>query len=303
MSPVPDEIAAVLARIPFLAGATDDLTAQPLQGGQSLNNANFLVRCGRDAAEYVLRVATPNAAAHLGVSRQEEIAAARAAAGAGLAPEVLWADGEAGHLLTRRVTGGRHWEAAELREPRNRVRVADALRRLHGITTAPGHNGAIFRRIERLVEGAARLGLETPPGLTEHRRRLQGIEAVRAAERGRTPPGLNHNDFWLNNFLDDGEHLWLLDWEFAGRGDGLYDLATTALAGGYTDEDAAALLGEYGLDRPSDRAALAEMKWVVLFFEGVWSLVMHGLRGSDTSVPGGYDYLDHSRRMFSRMGG
>jgi thiamine kinase-like enzyme len=254
-----------------------------------------------DGGEYVLRVATGTAVTHLGVRRNEEIAAARAAADAGLAPEVLYADPAAGHLLTRRVAGGRHWVAAELREPANRARVADALRRLHGITTTPGEDAAVFRRIEQLLASAARLGLGLPPGLPEHRHRLRDIEAQRASDRDRMPPGLNHNDFWLNNFLDDGERLWLLDWEFAGRGDGLYDLATTVIAAGYADEEAARLLGEYGLDRPSDRAALADMKWVVLFFEAAWSLVMDGLRGSDTSVPGGYDYRGHARRMFDHL--
>lgn len=296
-----EDVAAIVTRIPVLAGRTEP-QIQPLQGGQSLKNANFLVRYG-DRDEYVLRVATRTAVTHLGVNRDEEIAAARAAADAGLAPEVLYADPATGHLLTRRVVGGRHWSATELREPAKRARAADALRRLHRITGTPGDTGAVFRRIEHLLASAAGLGLELPPGLPEQRRRLRDIEAQRTSDRDRMPPGLNHNDFWLNNFLDDGERLWLLDWEFAGRGDGLYDLATTAFAGGYSDEETTRLLGDYGLDRLSDRAALAEMKWVVLFFEAAWSLVMHGLRGSDTSLPGGYDYRDHARRMFEHLSG
>lgn len=300
MSSSPEDIAAILSRIPALAGTTKP-QVQPLQGGQSLNNANFLVRPGGGHDEYVLRVATRTAVTHLGVRWDEEIAAARAAADAGLAPEVLYADPDAGHLLTRRVTGGRHWAASELSEPANRARVADALRRLHRISTTPGDDAAVFRRVEHLLASAVRLGLELPPRLPEHGHRLRDIEARRASDRDRMPPGLNHNDFWLNNFLDDGERLWLLDWEFAGRGDGLYDLATTAFAGGYTDDEAERLLGDYGLDRPSDRAALAEIKWVVIFFEAAWSLVMDGLRGSDASVPGGYDYRGHARRMFDRL--
>lgn len=294
-----EDIAAILARIPALARTTEP-EVQPLQGGQSLNNTNFLVRSS-DRDEYVLRVATQTAVTHLGVRRDEEIAAARAAADAGLAPEVLYADSAAGHLLTRRVVGGRHWVAAELGEPAKRARVADALRRLHRITTTPGDNAAVFRRIEHLLASAVQLGLELPLGLPEQRQRLRDIEAQRAADRDRMPPGLNHNDFWLNNFLDDGERLWLLDWEFAGRGDGLYDLATAAFAGGYNDDEAARLLGDYGLDRLSDRAALTDMKWVVLFFEAAWSLVMDGLRGSDTSISGGYDYRGHARRMFDHL--
>jgi len=90
MDSSPEDIAAILARIPALAGTTEP-QVQPLEGGPSLNNANFLVRSG-ERDEYVLRVATPTAVTHLGVRWEEEIAAARAAADAGLAPEVLYAD-------------------------------------------------------------------------------------------------------------------------------------------------------------------------------------------------------------------
>jgi len=67
MDSSPEDIAAILARIPALAGTTEP-QVQPLEGGPSLNNANFLVRSG-ERDEYVLRVATPTAVTHLGVRR------------------------------------------------------------------------------------------------------------------------------------------------------------------------------------------------------------------------------------------
>jgi thiamine kinase-like enzyme len=231
---------------------------------------------------------------HLGVRRSEEFSAARAAAEADLAPPVLFADDTAGHTLIPFIAG-RHWERDEFREPQNITRVAQTLRRLHGITDISGEDGSVYRRVERLMESARTLGLPLPPNLEDCRKRLRDIEAEQASGPC-AASGLNHNDFWANNFLDDGERLWLLDWEFAGRGDGLYDLATTAMAGGFGPEEEARLLGEYGHDPTMGREALWSMRWVVLFFEAAWSLVMHGLHGS-----GGYDYADHSRKMFARM--
>lgn len=117
-------------------------------------------------------------------------------------------------------------------------------------------------------------------------------------------PGLAHNDLWANNFLDDGEHLSLLDWEFSGTGDGMIDLATLSLAGNYSEEEQRTLLVAYGLNAPDDFATLQTMKWAVRFFEAGWALVMHGLRGSgsDTSgKQGDYNYLAHASRMFERL--
>ena len=37
-----------------------------------------------------------------------------------------------------------------------------------------------------------------------------------------------HNDLLTANFLDDGERLRILDWEYAGMGDRFFDLANFA---------------------------------------------------------------------------
>jgi thiamine kinase-like enzyme len=291
---LPGEVMDLIAVIPHLAGTTaGELQVRPLQGGPSLNNTSWHVTAA--GREYVLRVAAAGAVSHLGVRRSEELGAARAAAAAGVGPPLLYADETAGHTLTPFIPG-RHWERTEFCLPRNITRVAQTLRLLHSITGTPGENGSVYRRVERLLENSAALGLSLPPNINDYRRRLKDIEAERASCQ-LVPSGLNHNDFWANNFLDDGETLWLLDWEFAGRGDGLYDLATAAMAGGLAPEEEARLVGEYGLDPAEGRNSLRQMRWVVLFFEAAWALVMHGLRGPES----GYDYGDHSHKMFARM--
>ena len=149
----------------------------------------------------------------------------------------------------------------------------------------------------RSMASASALGLPLPAQIERHRVWLREFAARRAADT-RFGPGLCHNDLWANNFLDDGERLWLLDWEFGGVGDGLYDLATVAMAGRYDSDGERALLDAYGPAEPGDREALAGMKQVVRAFEGAWALVMHGLRGSD----GDFDYRAYAQRTFDALG-
>ena len=116
--------------------------------------------------------------------------------------------------------------------------------------------------------------------------------------------GLAHNDLWANNFLDDGAHLYLVDWEFSGTGDTLIDLATISMAGRYSEEEQSALLRALGLTKPGDIATLQTIKWVVWFFEAARALVMHGIRGSGSAAagePGAYNYDNHARIMFERL--
>jgi thiamine kinase-like enzyme len=293
----PAEVWEVIGRVPVLA-ALRDLQVELLQGVQSLNNTIWTVRESRGGEKYVLRMANPIAVTHLGVRRDEEEAAARAAASVGLAPEVLYYDAEHGHMVTPWIEAV-SWEPKDFRDPVQMSRVIDALRRLHAVIDLPGDPASVFRRIERLVESAHDFNLETPSQLAEYQRQLLDIEASRQSD-GRVP-GLNHNDFWANNLLDSGDRLWLVDWEFAGRGDGLYDLATTSMAGEFSPADDDRMLGEYAVNG-LDRAALASMKWVVRFFEAAWSLVMDGLSpGTNDSPSTAFDYLAHSRRMFDSL--
>jgi thiamine kinase-like enzyme len=279
-APSPAELQAILARIPQLQAA-GEIHAAPLEGVISLNNFNYHVHV--DGSDYLLRAAAETAH-YLGIRRDEELACTAAAAQAGIAPELIYTDPQ-GNLLSRFIQG-RHWESADFHTPAAMARLGDVLSRLHAIQGVPAE-GSVLRRIERLLDSAHTLGLEIPPPA-----RLL-LERLRTKDRPPRFPGLSHNDFWPNNFLDDGEKLYLVDWEFSGHGDGLYDLASISIGAGYDPQEQHALLAAYGAPQPDVFAELQEMKNVVLFFESAWALVMHGLRGSS-----GYDYLGGAQRLY-----
>ena len=52
-----------------------------------------------------------------------------------------------------------------------------------------------------------------------------------------------HNDLLNANFLDDGERLCIVDWEYAGMGDRFFDLANFSI-NHELDADASAVLLE-----------------------------------------------------------
>jgi len=287
-SDLPPAVAAIIPQIIQWAHARS-IQAYPLPNVISLNNTNYQVIV--DDQQYVMRVAseTPH---WLGVRRAEERAAALAAAQAGVWPPILYAD-EFGNLVTSFIQG-RQWEAYEFHEPANRLRLVQALRRLHAVRDAPA-NGSVFRRIEHLIRSATTLGVALPDGLDRHLTALARIEAQRAGDT-RFRPGLCHNDCWANNFIDDGTQIWMVDWEFGGDGDGLFDLATLTLSGRSTEQQQLAFLNDYGYTEPDDLGQLHSMIYVVWCFEALWALVQHGLRGSND-----YDYQSHAQRMFQRM--
>jgi thiamine kinase-like enzyme len=291
-APVPAEVYAIAGRVPGWEGRRD-LEVVPTAEGLSFNNLNYRVTV--DGAEYILRVGEPNVR-HLGVRRADEREAVFAASRAGICPEVLYFDAD-GNMVTAFVSG-RHWEREEFHDETKLRRLAETLRRLHAIQGVPA-NGSVFRRIESLLESARAFRLELPANLDAQLTLLGQIEAERKADP-HSRPGLVHGDLWFGNFLDDGERLYLLDWEFGGTGDGLYDLATVVLAAAYSDaysdEEQAQLLRFYGYNAPDALLQLKNMIYARFFFEGAWSLVQHRLRGSED-----YDLRLHSRDMFQRL--
>jgi thiamine kinase-like enzyme len=76
------------------------------------------------------------------------------------------------------------------------------------------------------------------------------------------------------NLIDDGERLWLLDWEYAGAGHPLFDLAHASTATGLSPDQQRALLEAYPGRLPT--AALAELqifRVVALLRETLWSTI------------------------------
>lgn len=64
------------------------------------------------------------------------------------------------------------------------------------------------------------------------------------AEADGAPVCLTHNDFFYLNFLIDGnDHLYLIDWEYAGMGDYANDFGTYVVCCECSDEEAAARAG------------------------------------------------------------
>jgi thiamine kinase-like enzyme len=59
---------------------------------------------------------------------------------------------------------------------------------------------------------------------------------------------LCHNDLHHLNILDDGKRLWIVDWEYGGCGDPLFDLASFLCQHESTHEERHVLLSAYAGD-------------------------------------------------------
>jgi thiamine kinase-like enzyme len=211
---------------------------------------------------WFVRLGHPGALA-LGVDRVSECSLLASVAAAGLAPEVVACEPAAGLLVTRFVTG-RTWQAADVALEANLQRLAKCLRTLHGLHVPAGIQAVRYARQARRLRAGLPSGADDAR-LHERADRLFG----RIDDRG-FAPALCHHDLHHLNVLDDGERLWLVDWEYGGRGDPLMDLAGFLAMHELSPPATAQFLAAYGGLPPGDQALVEAARWAFDYVQWLW---------------------------------
>ena len=263
-----DEVRAVLQHVPVLQGRESTITA--LGGG--LTNRNY--RVDTAGATYVLRIAGTGTE-HLGIDRDRELACSLSAAEAGVGPEVVASLPEHHALLTGFVHG-RLLKADDIRRPEVLRRVAQTLRRYHDHPVA-AELGAFspFATIRAYHAQACASGLAVPGELDGALELLGNIEKELHTDE---PPCLCHNDLLPANFIDDGQSLRVIDWEYGGLGDRFFDLGNFAASAELDELQARELLaGYFGEVRPEHARRLHLMRTVSDLREATWGFVQAGI--------------------------
>jgi thiamine kinase-like enzyme len=246
MSDTETEARAAMASIPALAGYSG-----PLERMGGLTNKVFR------AGDLVLRI--PGAGTEEYIDRANEAAAAYAAAAAGVSPEVL-------HFDDRGVMVARFIDAAVTMSPeafRSRAgapaRAGRAFRRLHRSGATFPFRFELFTMIEDYLAILATKDVALPPGYHDVVAEAKTVRAALDASPVELAPC--HCDPLCENFLDTGDVMWIVDWEYSGMNDPLWDLGDLSVEGEFdAAEDAEMLTAYFGRE-----ATLAERGRVVVY--------------------------------------
>jgi thiamine kinase-like enzyme len=260
---VPSEAAARVTALPLWSGRVDP---KPLTGG--ITNENFLVEDrGR---RYVVRLGD-DIPVH-GVLRHNELAASRAAHAAGLSPEVIH---HQPGILVLDFIEGKTFAPGDVRDPKNLERIAEIIRRCHHdipkVLRGPAAMFWVFHVIRDYAHSLREAGSRHVPVLPHLLEKSEHLEKA----TGPIDVVFGHNDLLAANLMDDGQRLWLLDWEYSGFNSPLFDLGGVASNSEMPAHQAEALLALY-FDRPVDdhlRRKAAAMSAASLLRETMWSMI------------------------------
>jgi aminoglycoside phosphotransferase (APT) family kinase protein len=262
-------------------------TVTPIEAG--ITNRNFRVDVNDDV--FVLRLAGADTEL-LGIDRDDEVEAGRVAAAAGVGPEVVAFLPELGCVVTRFVDGAPIPEE-RLGDPAVMRSVVASIRAIHGCPAIRA-TFPVFRIVERFRDTAAERGVTIPSAYDDAHEVAARIEVALSAAPA--PLRTCHNDLLNANFLVDGDHTWIVDYEYAGMGDPFFDLGNLSVNNGLDDAAQGLLLAEYFGDvRDVHRGRLALMRIVSDFREAMWGVVQQAISKLD------FDYVGYADRHFTRL--
>ncbi len=226
-----EQVSVALKRIPLLAGiAPDSVTCERLGG---LTNLVYRLEAGDD--RYVLRI--PGEGTEDYIDRKVEGHNARVAADAGVSAEVLFFDDSDGLMLARHLDGCVTMGPSSFKSrPGAPARAAAALKQLHTCGRAFRFRFELFSMIDEYLALLAKLEAPLPDGYHDV---VKEAEAVRQAlDATPAPLAPCHCDPLAENFLDDGARMWIVDWEYSGMNDPLWDLGDVSVEAGFdADQD------------------------------------------------------------------
>jgi thiamine kinase-like enzyme len=257
-----DDVRAAVAAVPMLAGY--DGTVERLGG-----LTNRVYRLGG----YCMRI--PGKGTEEYISRVNEAVAAREAARAGVSPDVLYFDATTGLMVTRFVDGAETMSPQKFKARAGAPALAgQAFRKLHDSGAVFPFRFELFAMIDGYLKVLAGKEVALPEGYHDVVR--EADQSVRAALVAHELPLVAcHCDPLCENFLDTGRRMWIVDWEYAGMNDPLWDLGDLSVEAAFEPAQEDEMMTAYfgGEPRPAERGRIVIYKAMCDLLWTLWGLI------------------------------
>lgn len=240
--------------------------------GGMTNRVYRIVLDGADG-DMVLRI--PGEGTEEYIDRDVEAHNTRAAYRAGVSPEVFFCNPTTGIMLMRHVAGTTMTPDLFRSTPGGPTRAALAFKQLHQSGETFEFRFELFAMIEDYLKVLARLGAELPEGYHDVVSEAASVREAIEAHPARLAPC--HCDPLCENFLDTGSRMWIVDWEYSGMNDPLWDLGDLSVEAGFDaaqDEEMmtaymGATVSEAAFGRMVIYKAMCDLLWTL------WGLIQH----------------------------
>lgn len=248
-----------------------------LEGG--LTNRNFKIETGLDC--YVIRVSEPSSIA-LGINRENEYINSIRAHQAGLGAEVIHRIVDKDILIIKWIDAKTLSPTEIQHQPSLIPRIANALAALHAGPSFQGefHFPSIRKKYLETVINAQYF---LPDQYLEYLPYIEKLEELIDGNPESKVPC--NNDLLAENLMDDGNKIWIIDYEYAGQNEASFEIGNFAHEVGLNDEQLNELCLHYWKENIEQKVARAKA-WSIIARYG-WVL-WASIQDATSSIP--FDY-------------
>lgn len=270
MSEFIGSVQAALRNVPHLRDVTIEESQLARLGG--LTNVVHRV----DLPEGALIVRIPGKGTEAYIDRAVELHNARAAARAGVSAEVIWGDADSGVMISRCVENIVTMTPDLFLEREGSARrAALAFRQLHQSGERFEFRFELFSMIDEYLKVLSGKESDLPDGYHEIVEAAQPVKAILSENESALAPC--HCDPLCENFLDDGTRMWIVDWEYSGMNDPMWDLGDLSVEAGFTAEQDREMMAAYfdGQASAADFGRMVVYKAMCDLLWTLWGLIQH----------------------------
>ncbi|KAA0548361.1 NTP transferase domain-containing protein [Bacillus sp. BGMRC 2118] len=216
----------------------DILSIQPF-GGMTNKNFKMILTNGE---EYVLRI--PGNGTEQMINRKDEKRNAALASQLGIDEELVYFNDETGVKIARFIPNAETLNAKTAKREDIMVLSTGVLRTLHTSGVTMLNTFDVFEKIEEYERILDELQVENYPDYLEVKKQVMDVKEIyQSLSIEHTPC---HNDALYENMVKSGDHkLYLIDWEYGGMNDPMWDLAAHSLEAEFSIEDEELFLSLY----------------------------------------------------------
>ena len=244
-----------------------------------------------DGKEYVVRI--PGEGTEELICRRDEKISTELACRLGVDARLLYF-GEDGSKVTEYISGAVTMSADTLSDENEINKMAKIYRTMHSCGVDTGIPFEVFDMAagyEKLIED---MSVPMFDDYDEQKKKVMSIKALIDNEVN-APKVPCHNDPLCENWVEGDGRLYLIDWEYAGMNDGMWDVADVSIEAGFDDEHDVMLLQAY-LERNPTLTDMRHFLASKIYVDYLWTL------WAKARVPySGQDMEDWAVERYARM--
>lgn len=279
--------------IKVLGIKSEDIEKIKMMGG--MTNKNYLVIINKK--KYVLRI--PGFGTSNMINRINEKQNLKKASIIGIDKELVYFNSDTGIKISALIEGAITMNSELSRKKENMILIAEILKKLHTSKLIFDNRFDVFEEIEKyekLIKDKNNL-------YGRYQNYIQNREKIFALQNKLKNYGLKiapcHNDTVPENFVKNNKgRMFLIDWEYSGMYDPMWDLAAHSLEVGFTEKEEKQFLGCYFKDgiNSNDKKRIEIYKILQDFLWSIWT-VLKEENGDDFGNYGVNRYLNGIDRL------